>query len=259
MSEPARDRHDIHEVAAAGFSSAADRYEVGRPDYPPAAIAHVIEVLAIGSGRTVLDLAAGTGKLTRMLVPSGATLIAVEPIDAMSVHLRRTAPTVDVRSGTAEAIPLPADSVDVVTVAQAFHWFEPAAAAAEIARVLRPGGGFAALWNNRVVDSWPWDEEQKIVAGYRNGAPHHADDDEWIPAVEALGIGPLEVATFEHRQVVAPDVFLDRVISTSYLAALTGAEQLRLEHQLRTVVADHDAIELHYTTEVFTGRLWSDR
>ena len=96
----------------------------------------LVDALAIGPGRDVLDLAAGTGKLTRLLVPTGAHVVAVEPVPAMRALLT----DVDALDGTAEAIPLPDASVDAVTVGQAFHWFDPPTALAEIDRVLRPGG-----------------------------------------------------------------------------------------------------------------------
>ena len=140
---------DIHPTAAAGFSAAAEVYERARPGYPDEAVAWVAELLGIAPGRDVLDLAAGTGKLTRQLVPFGARIVAVEPIDAMRAELERAVPGVEALAGSAEAIPLPDTSVDAVTCAQAFHWFRPEAAVAEIRRVLRPGGGLALLWNGR--------------------------------------------------------------------------------------------------------------
>jgi ubiquinone/menaquinone biosynthesis C-methylase UbiE len=109
--------------ATTGFSAAADAYERGRPGYPEEAMAWVAERLGLGPGRDVLDLAAGTGKLTRALVPFGARVIAVEPIDEMREHLFAALPDIEAFDGTAESIPLPEGSVDAVTCGQAFHWF----------------------------------------------------------------------------------------------------------------------------------------
>src|SRR5712671_3101577 len=129
--------------ATRGFAVAADVYERGRPDYPAVAIARIVSRLGLGRGRTVLDLAAGTGKLTRLLVPSGANVLAVEPVREMRTELERRVPGVATLGGTAERIPLNNGYVDAVTVGQAFHWFSPDPALREIHRVLRPGGGVA--------------------------------------------------------------------------------------------------------------------
>src|SRR4051812_14642008 len=129
---------DIHDTAARGFTAGADAYERSRPDYPAAAVAEIVERLDLRPGRTIVDLGAGTGKLTRLLVPSGARIIAVEPLDAMRAKLAMTAPSADAIAGTAEAIPLPDGSVDGVTCGQAFHWFDARRAFAELHRVVRP-------------------------------------------------------------------------------------------------------------------------
>lgn len=139
----------INEVAARGFSSAADVYERARPGYAAEAVDWLCERMGIGPGRTVLDLAAGTGKLTRDLVPSGATIVAVEPLDEMRAQLVEAVPGVETLAGTAEQIPLPDSSVDDVVCAQAFHWFDADRALAEIHRVLRAGGALGLIWNSR--------------------------------------------------------------------------------------------------------------
>src|SRR3954454_1555934 len=132
---------------ANAFGPAAGDYERARPSYPAAAIDVLRRELGIGPGRMVCDLAAGTGKLTRLLVPSGATILAVEPVPGMRDELRVAVPDVEVVDGTAEAMPFPDASVDAVTVAQASHWSRFDEALAEIRRVVRPGGGLAILFN----------------------------------------------------------------------------------------------------------------
>ena len=137
---------------ARSFGAVADRYARARPGYPPAAVEWLLEA---APGRAVVDLAAGTGKLTQVLVEAGAEPVAVEPDAGMRAALATAAPGVEILAGTAEAIPLPDASADAVLVAQAFHWFDARRACDEIGRVLRPGGVLGLLWNLR-DGSVPW-------------------------------------------------------------------------------------------------------
>src|SRR3954463_6409624 len=114
---------------ARSFDALAAEYERGRPGWPAAALDAMADRLGLHASSTVLDLAAGTGKLTRLLVPRFATVIAVEPLDGMRAVLERVVPGVRALAGTAESIPLEDASVDAVVVAEAFHWFDPAPAA----------------------------------------------------------------------------------------------------------------------------------
>src|SRR5690349_15856214 len=157
----------VHETARRGFAAAADVYEEGRPGYPSEAIEWLTAELELRPGSTVVDLAAGTGKLTRLLVPTGATLIAVEPVDEMRGALRRTLPEADARAGTAERTGLPASSADAVTVAQAFHWFDAPRALAEIHRLLRPTGHLALVWNIRDLENPTQRAVDDLFAPYR--------------------------------------------------------------------------------------------
>ena len=138
----------IDPVAAAGFGSAADVYERARPSYPPEAIVWLFEVTVVGPGDTIVYLGAGTGKLTRLLVPREARVVAVEPIPEM----RALIDVGEAIDGTAESIPLEDGSAALVTVAQAFHWFDLDRALPEIHRVLRRGGFLALVWNMRDLD-----------------------------------------------------------------------------------------------------------
>ena len=140
----------VHPSAATGFARSVEAYERARPEYPPAAIAWLARELDLRPGRIVVDLAAGSGKLTRPLAALGCEVVAVEPVAEMRAAI---GPTARALEGTAEAIPLPDDSADAVTVGQAFHWFDGPKALAEIERVLRPGGALALVWNRRPVES----------------------------------------------------------------------------------------------------------
>jgi ubiquinone/menaquinone biosynthesis C-methylase UbiE len=153
--------------AAPSFARIAGAYERSRPGYAPAAVAYLVEQLDLRGGRVVLDLGAGTGKLARLLVPSGARVVAVEPL----AELRALVPGgVEVLDGRAEAIPLADASVDAAVVAQAFHWFDEEQAIAEISRVLRPGGRLALVTNRREPPG-PFDE---LLARHRAHPPLEA-------------------------------------------------------------------------------------
>src|SRR3954470_5113900 len=142
-----RNKPSVDPLASAGFARAATSYDRGRPGYPDEAIDRVWEGLRLDGRAEVLDLAAGTGKLTRALLPRAARVIAVEPLREMRAALAVALPEVAAVDATAEQLPLEDGAVDAVGVGEAFHWFANEHALAEIARVLRPGGGPAMLWN----------------------------------------------------------------------------------------------------------------
>ena len=144
------DSEELFARRAASFGSVAADYTRHRPGYPVEAIEW-----AVGDRDRVLDLAAGTGKLTESLLELGLEVTAVEPDPAMRAEFTRLFPDVPALDGTAEEIPLRDASVEAVVIGQAYHWFDPARALPEIVRVLRPGGVLAALWNHDDL-SVPW-------------------------------------------------------------------------------------------------------
>ena len=161
MSDTARER-------SLSFGSQAAAYERGRPSYPPEAIEWLLAPTEGWDARDVLDLGAGTGKLTTRLVERGLDVVAVDPIAEMLDVLRAALPTTPALLGTAEQIPLGDNSVDAVLVAQAWHWFDPQRAVAEVARVLRPGGRLGLVWNIR-DERLGWVKEfGEIVGGERD-------------------------------------------------------------------------------------------
>jgi len=237
--------------AARAFGAVADRYERGRPGYPPDAVARVVAELGIGPGRRVLDLAAGTGKLTELLVPTGASVVAVEPSAGMRTVLARRCPGVVVLEGTATDLPLPASSVDAVVVAQAFHWFAGPDALAEMYRVLRPGGGLGLVWNRRDPDQRWAAELDELMERHRGDTPGHGDG-MWRAAFDAgAGFTPLSSAAFPMAQPLDADGLVDRVLSVSYNAALGGEDRRRLEADARALAAGAGgSLTVGYLTEV---------
>ena len=216
------------------FELVADVYERARPGYPPEAMAWIADRLDLHPGRTVLDLGAGTGKLTRALLETGARVIAVEPGDAMRAELERAAPGAEALRGSAEDIPLPDDSVDAITVGQAFHWFRHDVALPELHRVLRPGGGVALIWNNRDPDFPLHQEIGRLIAPFI--PPDRPDAEEWSRELgESELFGPLEERRFSFVQQLDADLLAERIASVSFVAAAPAPARRELDEQLRRV------------------------
>jgi SAM-dependent methyltransferase len=206
--------------SAQGFNRAADVYERVRPGYPREALDWLVLELDLRAGRTVVDLAAGTGKLTRLLVATGARVIAVEPADGMLAVLRSEVPEAEAITGTAEQIPLPDASADALLVAQAFHWFANDRALAEIHRVLRPGGTFALVWNRRDLTAPAHAALESAMAPWKGDTPRHRDGD-WRLAMESTPLfEPLGDHELPNDQELAPGGLAERAASTSFIAAL---------------------------------------
>lgn len=230
----------VHDVAARGFDAGADAYERARPSYPPAAVDWIVEHCGIASGTTVCDLAAGTGKLTRLLEPTGVSLLAVEPVEGMSRHLRDALPGVPVLAGVAEAIPFAGESLDAVTVAQAFHWFDADPAFAELHRVLRPGGRVGLVWNarDRSVD-WV-DALWSIMDRVEKQAPWR-DHENWRDSALGAreGFGELHTAEFHHEQILSREDVVERFASVSHVAVLPSDERAAVLDEVRQVLDFH--------------------
>jgi SAM-dependent methyltransferase len=239
--------------ATRGFA-AADVYERGRPDYPAAAIGKIVELLDLRAGRTVLDLAAGTGKLTRLLVPSGANVIAVEPVPEMRAELERRVPGVAALGGTAERIPLTEAYVDAVTVAQAFHWFDEEPALREIHRVLKGGGGIALIWNARDERSDLQAALSEIIDPLEGSTPRRTKRD-WKTMLADSGLFErCERRLFEHVQETDEQGVVDRVTSISFIASASRSVREDVAARVRALVERIDGpIRLPYMTEVYFG------
>jgi SAM-dependent methyltransferase len=236
----------IHGTAARGFASSAEAYERGRPGYPEAGVDWLRERLGLRSGTTVVDVAAGTGKLSRPLAGTGAEVIAVEPVAEMRALI---GPPVRALEGTAEDLPLSDASTDAITVAQAFHWFAGEAALAEFHRVLRPGGALALVWNRRVLDDPVQTALDELFAPYRGDVPSHRGE-HWRPPLESSRLfGPIEERDFPSAQVLDADLLADRVGSTSFIASLPDSEREGVIARVRALAGDGE-VTLPYVTEV---------
>jgi len=241
----------IHRAATA-FGAAADAYERGRPDYPPEAVAFLVDSLGIGPGSTVVDLAAGTGKLTRLLLPSGARLVAVEPVAGMRRVLEEAVPGVEAVDGTAEKMPLADSSADAVVVGQAFHWFQGDEALAEIHRVLAPGGRLGIVWNRRDLSQPLQAEVERIVGLHRGDTPSLATGAWRVAFAGSELFGPLSEEHFAMAQTLDAPGLVDRMSSVSFIAGLPDPQRLAVADALGALVRRHGGeVVLDYVTDCY--------
>jgi SAM-dependent methyltransferase len=249
------------------FDSAASEYERGRPGYPAEAIELLARELSLDGSSTVVDLAAGTGKLTRDLVHRFERVIAVEPLEGMRSQLERHVTGAEVLDGRAEAIPLPDDCADAVLVAQAFHWFEGAVALDEIARVLRPGGGLCLLWNTTPWElrEGPWfsalddlleESRADLSTLRRHGSGRWARIFE-----EPTPFGPLRHASIPNPQRPTAGEFLAGLASRSYVASMDPADRHGLLASVREMLeradapVENDRVAVPMRTDAYWTRL----
>lgn len=232
----------------------ADVYERARPEYPAEAVDWIAGKLDLRPGRTVLDLGAGTGKLTRALIPTGARVIAVEPGDAMRAELERAVPSAVALRGSAEAIPLGDGTVDAITVGQAFHWFRHDDAIPELHRVLRRGRGVALVWNTRDHDAPLHQEIGDLITPFIPADRPPAED--WpSPLGESPLFGPLEQQRFRFSETLDADALAERMASVSFVAAAPDEVRQRLDAQLRAVAARLGGfVEFSYVTAAYVSR-----
>jgi SAM-dependent methyltransferase len=218
--------HGDKATRARSFGAAAEAYERARPGYPGEAV----DWLLPEGARTVLDLGAGTGKLTRSLVARGLAVIAVEPLREMRERLARTVPEIQAVEGTAEEIPLPDDSVDAITVAQAWHWVDPERATAEAARVLRPGGTLGLIWNRR-DERVDWVVRLTEVMGSAEVE---------VMDMSAVEIGPpfgeTESFVTEWQRPMDVDLLVEMAASRSYVITATTRRRAEILDGVRRMV-----------------------
>ena len=239
---------ELHPAAAVGFARAAELYERARPSYPAEAVAWLAERCGLEPGRTVVDLGAGTGKLTRLLPATGARVIAIEPI----AEMRALIDGVEVLDGTAEAIPLDSGSADAIVVAQAFHWFDHARALPELHRVLVEDGKLALIWNSRDLEDPLQAELDEVLKPHRRRVADQQSG-AWRPPLEASPLfGPVEARSFPFAQSFTTDDLCDRVASTSFVAAAARDEREELLARVRSLTVGLDEpFPFRYRTDVY--------
>lgn len=236
---------------ASSFGRAVGEYDRARPSYPDAAV----DWLVPAEAHSVLDLGAGTGKFTRSLVARELDVIAVEPDEAMRGALASALPTVRALAGTGEKIPLPNDSVDAVTIAQAWHWMDQSRATAEIARVLRPGGTLGLLWNIR-DESVEWVRRLSRIMG-TSDAERFVTGEIRIPAP----FGEREKFTVEWTNPIDVGSLVTLVASRSYVITAAESDRNALLDEVRELATSDPALagrsrfEMPYTTFCFRATL----
>jgi SAM-dependent methyltransferase len=226
VSTVTRSRHD----RSLSFGSAAAAYERGRPSYPPEAI----DWLLPRGARQVLDLGAGTGKLTTRLVERGLDVVAVDPIPDMLELLSASLPETRALLGTAEEIPLEDNSVDAVLVAQAWHWVDPERAIPEVARVLRPGGRLGLVWNTR-DERLGWVRELGRIIG-SDGDGRRFDVELPEPFIERAR------HQVEWTNYLTPQALIDLVASRSYCNTSPTEVRTQTLDQVRELLSTHPAL-----------------
>jgi SAM-dependent methyltransferase len=249
----------VHRAALEGFSREALSYGRGRPDYPQQLSIWLQHALRLCPGKSALDLGAGTGKFTRLLLQTGAAIVAIEPVDAMRAQLLENLPGIVALAATAQSMPVAQGSVDAVVCAQAFHWFATVPAVREIGRVLRSGGRLGLVWNVR-DESVDWVAAiTRIMAPYEGDTPRFHTG-EWRRLFPNELFSQLEETNVAHQHVgSAQAVILDRVLSVSFIAALPAGERERVAAQLKLLIASHPqlrdraTIALPYLTRAYAS------
>lgn len=227
----------IHRTAATGFADGADVYAASRPTYPDAALGWLDDRLSIGRDSRVVEVGAGTGLFTRLLLGTGANILATDPVPEMLAHLSSALPGIATAMATADALPVADGSVDALVCATAFHWFATPQVLAEFRRVLRPGGTIGLIWNVRDV-SVPWVRQlSDITDRYQEDAPRQRSQ-AWRDVFPAPGFTPLHETVMRYDHVGGPeDVIVGRTLSTSFIAALPDSRRDDVIADVRTLIA----------------------
>jgi SAM-dependent methyltransferase len=241
------------------FGRTAREYELGRPEWPEELLDRVVADLGLGQETAVLDLGAGTGKLTRLLVRRFSRVVAVEPDDAMREVLEEVVPGAESRAGSADAIPLGEDEVDAAFSGEAFHWFASPETLAELTRVLKPGGALAIFWNI-FLDAEPQlaDGAEAVLdeAFARGGAPGlpRVLSGQWRGAFAGSHFGELREDELERMVVTDRDAWIANMLSVSSIAHQPDEDRAALAERLRELVPAGE-MRRRYRTVAYWTRL----
>ena len=254
--------NDVNRVLAdkallgrSAFDTGADRYERARPGYSNEATDHLMRAMGIGPTTRVLDIGAGTGKLTRVLVAAGACVVASEPSASMRTTFADLLPATPQVGATAEHLPFADGSFDAITVAQAFHWFDAPRALAECARILSSGGGLALVWNER-DESDPVVAELTRLSKWDVHQPYPVGMDFGSVIDASRAFGPVARTLFRFTQKLDRETFVEQVESRSYIAALPEKRRRAILDDVAALAAGlEEPILLPYIADIFCARI----
>jgi SAM-dependent methyltransferase len=240
-------------VDAGGFARAAGEYERGRPGYPAEMVGWVAKVTGLGPFSIVVDVGAGTGKLSRGLVTTGARVIAVEPVPEMRAHLRANCPGVEVVDGTAEHTGLGDGLADCVTVAQAFHWFAGDSVLHSFARLLRRRGHLVVLWNRRLADQPVQARLRRLLQPHQGSSLGNGTG--WRSALATSRLfEPVDELHLYHSMRVHRAGLLDHVASAACVPHLPQLERAALLDAVASLVPGYEEVELGFTADAYVYR-----
>ena len=234
--------NDVHSAATKGYTLEAPTYERGRPEYPTELTGWLRTKLGLRENKRVVDVGAGTGKFTKLLLTTGAEVFAAEPVNAMRLQLARLG-GVQVLPTTAQSLPLDDASIDAIVCAQAFHWFATTEVLDEFARVLKPGGHVGLIWNVR-DESHDWVKRiTEIITPFEGDAPRYYKGD-WKKPFPHPAFSALEETEIPYEHVGSPqEVIIDRFMSVSFLAALPEKEKAGVRKDLEMLIEEHPALK----------------
>lgn len=253
----------IHEKAAQGFQRAGDEYQKGRPEYSKEVIDFLVEKFNLTPDTQILDLAAGTGKMTKLLVDRKLSVSAVEPVQGMREQFEKILPQTPLAEGRAEKIPCPDDCVDVIIVAQAFHWFANAQALKECSRVLKPGGFLVLVWNVR-DDRIPWVQSfNNIIDPYRGTTPQYHTG-EWRQVfTKENPFQELQETELSYTQNGDVAMLENRATSTSFISTLSEEERHSVVEKIRALATatpelSDGNVSLPHRTHIYWAQVKKD-
>jgi ubiquinone/menaquinone biosynthesis C-methylase UbiE len=249
-------KHDKGE----GFTGRTGNYSRSRPDYPDEIIDHLVKDRVIGTGSLIADIGSGTGKLSRLFLKHGFSVICVEPNPEMREQAKRDLmefSNVTINDATAENTGLPDHSVDIVVAGQAFHWFDPMAAGKEFLRILKPGGKVALIWNDRVQNSGSFNEDyERICSTYSNG--YHKSGSRSLDREVIGGFfgGKEKLYLMENSQKLDLNGVMERYFSASYAIGREDAQFNTLIKEIENAYSRHERngyVTIEYETRLFLG------